>query len=797
MKFISSLRAERSIAQFLGESDVDAPAARKAAESLRKMGGGAVPNVVDALATADKAQTMVLIETLAAQLNDTTFRQFAAGLGHSEQRCVSGVAAALSTGTGYNASKLVDLLGDDGISKPALIEVLRAKKSRLNVGQLLARAYELEPREKAALFKIISDISTEATVPDLIARIQGKDYAVRVHIINILSRFHRPDVAHALEQQLGDPHKSIRQAAVTALTRMDGGDLGISIKRICDLLLDPDMDVQNKTVDLLVKLRNPETMQHLVTVLKDESEYARRSAVEVLNEIADPSSIRHLLTAIEDEDWWVRSRASDALAAIGGPKVMDAVLELIRDDNENVRRSAIEILNQTKDERAVKHLVQAVNDEDWWVRERAADALGEIGDRSAVPALLSMLTGDERSVPAAVRALGKIGGEDVATKVLPMLNHSEKNIRVEAVNALAKLADQSLATAIKSKLQPLMSGSDETIARLAADAVVRIDNRFSTTARQADEIANRFAEPAHTLLIEEAQVEQVAKAASMTSHLDISTLRAGDIIEGRYRYIDKIGKGAFGTVVLVEDTVVDERLILKFLNANVSSDEEMMQRFVHELRYSRKITHKNVIRIYDFVSLGGNYAISMEYFPSHTLGAEIARQKPMPVEKAVGWGQDIATGMTVAHQVGIVHRDLKPANILIDDDGLLKIVDFGVAAAASSGDTQLTKTGYVIGSPKYMAPEQILGKKVDLRADIYSLGVMIYEMLTGTPPYTKGDHMSVMYQHVQGKAPFCEELNPNIPPALAAVVKKAMEVDKLKRYSSMDDLRQALAAAAA
>ncbi len=108
--------------------------------------------------------------------------------------------------------------------------------------------------------------------------------------------------------------------------------------------------------------------------------------------------------------------------------------------------------------------------------------------------------------------------------------------------------------------------------------------------------------------------------------------------------------------------------------------------------------------------------------------------------------------MTVAHQLGIVHRDLKPANVLINQEGLLKIVDFGVAAAQREGDTQLTKTGYVIGSPKYMAPEQILGKKVDERADIYALGVMLYEMVTGVPPYSRGDHMSVMYQHVQGKA---------------------------------------------
>lgn len=793
MKFLSSLRAERSIAQFLGESDVDAPAAKKAAESLRKLGGGAVAPVIDALATADKNQTTVLVETLASQLNDDTFRQFAAGLGHSDQRCVSGVAWALSNATSYNPNRLVDLLSDEGVSKPAVIDVMRNKKDRLNLGSLMRHAYDLEPREKAALFKIVNEAATEANVPDLLSRIEGKDTAVRIHIINILSRFNRPDVARAIEMQLGDPHKGVRQTAIAGLTKMDGK---YDVARICKLLTDPDMEVQNKAVDLLVKMRDPDTMKHLVDVLKDESEYARRSAVEVLNEIADPSTIRHLLTAIEDEDWWVRSRASDALAAIGGPRVMDAVLELIRDKNENIRRAAIEILNQTKDEKAVKHLMVALQDEDWWVRGRAADALGEIGDSQATPALLGMLDGDARSVPAALRALGTLGNDEVVSKLLPMLDRSEKEIRVEAVNALAKLANGHLATSIRAKLQPLMTSADETLARIASDAIVRIDNRFSTTAKEAGDIAERMAEPAHTLLIEAADVSAVAQQLAGGQHMDVSKLKTGDMIEGRYKYIEKIGKGAFGTVVLVEDIVVGERLVLKFLNPNVSSDEEMLQRFVHELRYSRKITHKNVIRIYDFVHLGGNYAISMEYFPSHTLGAENARQKPMDFSKAISWGQDIATGMAVAHQVGIVHRDLKPANILIDESGLLKIVDFGVAAAASSGDTQLTKTGYVIGSPKYMAPEQILGKKVDIRADIYSLGVLIYEMVTGTPPYTKGDHMSVMYQHVQGKAALCEELNPKIPSVLAAIIKKTMEVDKTKRYSSMDDLRDALASVA-
>jgi len=300
-------------------------------------------------------------------------------------------------------------------------------------------------------------------------------------------------------------------------------------------------------------------------------------------------------------------------------------------------------------------------------------------------------------------------------------------------------------------------------------------------------------ESARTLLLSDAALQQATKAAeAAAARLDISTLKPGDIIEGRYKYIDKIGRGAFGTVLLMEDTVVDERLILKFLNPNVSGDEEVMKRFVHELRYSRKITHKNVIRIYDFLYIQGNYAISMEYFPSHTLGAEVVNEKPMDLKRAVGFGIDLATGMTVAHQVGIVHRDLKPANVLINQEGLLKIVDFGVAAAQREGDTQLTKTGYVIGSPKYMAPEQILGKKVDARADIYAVGVILYEMLTGVPPYSRGDHMAVMYQHVQGKARVAKEVNPALPSSLSDLIMKAMAVDKTKRYQTMEELRTAL-----
>jgi serine/threonine-protein kinase len=375
-----------------------------------------------------------------------------------------------------------------------------------------------------------------------------------------------------------------------------------------------------------------------------------------------------------------------------------------------------------------------------------------------------------------------------------MLQRPENEIKVEAIAALTKLADERRADTIRVRLQAISSG-DGTISQAVARAMTELDNRFSSTQLAANKRAVQMQEPSKTLLIDNQELAAAIKeneTQAQAAKLDIATLKPGDVIEGRYKFIEKIGKGAFGTVLLMEDTVVEERLILKFLNANVSSDEEMMKRFVHELRYSRKITHKNVIRIYDFLYIQGNYAISMEYFPSHTLGGEIVNEKPVELKRAVKFGIDIATGMAVAHQAGIVHRDLKPANVLIDNSGLLKIVDFGVAAAQSQSDTQLTKTGYVIGSPKYMAPEQILGKKVDERADIYSLGVILYELFTGIPPYSRGDHMSVMYQHVQGKARPPIEVNKALPADLNSLVMKCMSLDKAKRAQSMDELRVSL-----
>jgi eukaryotic-like serine/threonine-protein kinase len=803
MSFFTNLRADRLITQIKSTNDLMGAETQKAIAKLKDVGPGAIEPVIAALPEADKHATVAFVDVLATLASAKTFPQYVQALVQGSPRVIAGVAWALTSSRGYPPHLLLEALTTPGVAKSALLDVINGQRTRFSVRELLTAAYAQEPNEKAALFRIVGEAADEAALPELLGRLQGKDPIARLHIINILARFNKPEVQRAMQTQIADGNKMIRSAALAALVKMDGP---IDVARICALLRDPEIEVQNRAVELLQRARDPETIKHLVPVLKDESEQARRCAVEVLNEVGDARSVKYLLQALKDDDWWVRSRAGDALGKIGGPKVIDAVLELVRDRDEDIRRSAVEILNQTKDERAINHLIEATKDADWWVSERAIDALAEIGSKRAVPRLYEMLrAGNARVVPVVVRALGKLGDAKSVELLLPLLARNEKDIRVEVITALARLAEETQADQIRVQLQAQSSNADATVARAAVRALTELEVRFSAgvaaltaqtqmASTHPGRTGVRPVEPARTLLIPEKEVAKVVQqvASAGGARLDISTLTPGDIIEGRYKYIERIGRGAFGTVLLMEDTVVEERLILKFLNPNVAEDEEIMKRFVHELRYSRKITHRNVIRIYDFLYIQGNYAISMEYFKSHTLGSEIINEKPLAQKRALQFGIDIATGMAVAHQVGIVHRDLKPANVLINDEALLKIVDFGVAAAQREGDTQLTKTGYVIGSPKYMAPEQILGRKVDERADVYALGVMLYEMLTGIPPYSRGDHMAVMYQHVQGKARAPQEINASLSANLAEIVVKAMAVDKTKRFQSMDEFRGAL-----
>ncbi|MEO0421677.1 MAG: HEAT repeat domain-containing protein [Pseudomonadota bacterium] len=797
MKLLAGMQAEKLIAELTSLDGGSPEQVNALVERIAKLGGGAVPRLLGTLADADRQQMMLLIEPLGRLLDEKSLRHFRDALRHDNPKVVQGAAWAMASRRSYDPNNLLDLLEDQEVARSRLLEVLDAQKDRLDVRQLLRYAYEVDGKDKEALLRILSDLATESLVPDLLDRLTGSDRDVRRSITEIVGRFPRDDVASALARQLDDQDRGVRSAAIRGMARMPNR---INITRLCQMLTDPDVDVQNAAVEVITELNHPETTQHLVAVLKDENEYARRSAVEVLNEIGTAENVKDLLSALRDDDWWVRSRATDALASIGGPRVVDAVLSLFNDPDEEIRRAVIEILNTTEDKRALDYLIKATQDDDWWVRERAADALAKIGDRKAVPALVNMLRTAPSSAPAVIRALASFGDRRVVPHLMPLIQAPDKSVKIEAINTVVRLADKDLAPTLRTRIAAENSSDTEVILAIK-DAVRSLDQRFPDTV--STDSAAQFGNPSRTLLAEVPDADQLAAllgetvpsptstppplpdAAAAASRFDIAHLNPGDMIDGRYEFIKQIGRGAFGTVLLVSDTVVDEKLVLKFLNKSIANDQETMRRFVQEVRLARKITHRNVIRLYDFLSLEGLNAISMEYFPSNPLTAEVADRQPVPMLRALRIAHDVALGMTVAHQEQIVHRDLKPANILVNQADLVKIVDFGVSSVMNA-ETDLTKTGYVIGSPKYMAPEQILGKEIDQRVDIYALGVILYELLTGRPPYAEGDQMAVMYAHVQGTAKPVDEVNPDLPESVSELVKRLMMVQPDRRYQTME-----------
>lgn len=705
-----------------------------------------------------------------------------------------GVSEALCQADGIDPNPLVHYLSDPNLSKTAIMSILTAHKEKLRAINLIKFVFNVDHSEQVALFKIIDSVATDTVVTEIVNRIDTKEAFIRSNFAKILRKFDRPQVHQALEKLLDDENKTVRLAALEGLSHMKGD---ISIDRLTRLIDDADFSVQNKAVETIVCIQHPETVAHLVPHLKNESEYTRRAAVEVLNEIASPESIKDLFRILKDEDWWVRSRAADALGKIGGPKVVKAVLVLLKDKDEFVRRSAIEIINSTEDETTYEALVDALSDSDWWVRERAVDGLANLGNKQAIPMLIKLLQKNEANEKdknnesmaiILLQALGKLGAKSALPYVIKQLWSKKDNIVKETLACLEKLADDMSVDEIVSSISHALENRDEELRELGGCSIDRIldnQNKQRTDIRATlTRATDGHDSPEKTMpgtIIR-------GKAELQPKSVDPTKLQPDDILAGRYKYIRQVGKGAFGSVYLMEDLMINEDVILKFLNAQFVSDDSVIKRFIYELRFARKVTHQNVIRIYDLITFGESHAISMEYFESHTLSAELKERKPLSNERAIRIANDIGSGMESAHAAKVIHRDLKPNNVMINDDDVLKIVDFGIAAASQSSDTKLTKTGLLVGTPTYMSPEQVLGKDIDERTDIYSLGTIMYEMVTGRPPYSGKDSMSIMYQHVQGEAKAPVEKNDQVPMELSNLVMDCMKVKPEERIQSMTEL---------
>ena len=293
----------------------------------------------------------------------------------------------------------------------------------------------------------------------------------------------------------------------------------------------------------------------------------------------------------------------------------------------------------------------------------------------------------------------------------------------------------------------------------------------------------RFCSNCGTQLIPSAEIPL---SKTKTIQTPVRELTRGSTISQRYEVIEELGRGGMGRVYKVLDRQIDEEVALKLLNPDIVSDEKTKQRFRNELKTARRISHKNVCNMYHFSEEEGTLYITMEYVPGEDLKSFVRRIGQFTVGKTVAVAKQVCEGLAEAHRLGVVHRDLKPQNIMIDREGNVRILDFGIARSLQQ--KKITEAGIIMGTADYMSPEQLEGKEADHRSDIYAMGVILYEMLTGKLPFEGDSPLSIALKHKTELPPDPRRLNPQIPEDLSRLILRCLEKEKERRYKTAEEI---------
>jgi serine/threonine-protein kinase len=534
----------------------------------------------------------------------------------------------------------------------------------------------------------------------------------------------------------------------------------------------------------------PELVGKMGPVSCGKSDEVREFLVKQVVKHATAQGLEEFLRSLETLDQWNRGETLNALGNFGTEKLAQAARELVNHENEFIREQAQLLSTASGQETSLEGLWDQAMSDNWQVRDNALQAVGKSGKREAVDFLKKVVDKYPESAVTVLEATAELGFTKGLELAFSCLRVDEARVQRKALETIGSLASQRHAQVIRDKLMQKVPELQSTVRDTAQEVVTKLTSSYDLPPLDVDQ-ESYF----DTRMIKFDETQAFDQGASqpqpVVQEINIEDFKKGDLWMERYRIDKEIGRGAMGRVMLATDEMVGEPLILKFMHPELTAEQDSRERFLREVKYSRKISHPNVIRIHDMLFHHNLSAISMEYFESKGLDEYLREKKHFDIGEGLDILVQVARGMAAAHHQQVIHRDLKPSNVLMNGNGLVKIVDFGIASASTQTDSTLTKAGSIIGTPAYLSPERARGKEADHRSDIYALGIIAYAMFSGRLPYT-GEPMSLLYQHLEGNAKPVHEIRKEVGPRVSLLVQRMMAVDLEDRLQTMDDVAHAI-----
>ena len=684
----------------------------------------------------------------------------------------------MSNSTAIDSSRLFRRLHEPGASHEELINLLGSHKHLLKPEDIINHALKLDSHYAIQLLNLVESLDAPIDLSKLSLQIGKYDNPeFKTILLRYFGTVAQPQVALMLSRFLTDSNKVVVLQALQALNRLSVSFDASIILPFIESMSSVEQELAFAIID---KQANAGLVPHLSAYLTGKSSKKNDFFGRIIAEHTDKENFEYFLIRLSLEDDWIQQQSIVCLQKFPNENLSEVARELASHKQEFIRNTAQLLVINLLDDEDIEKIGEFALSDNWQARARAIQALAKSSNRASIPILKNVLKQWPDTAVLVLRAVNQLGFAQGLEIAFNCLKNPEANVQRAALETIESLTNEKHASNIRDNILWNIPGLTQELKGYARKLIEQATKDYGLSELEVDDksiASGGFVDIPPT---------RNANPAANKSSLDI--LKPGSVWMDRYHIKKEIGRGAMGRVMLVEDEMVDESLIVKFMLPELTIDKQSTERFKREVKYSRKVGHPNVIRVHDLLIKDNICAISMEYFKSRGLDVVLKEHTYFDTRDGLKILYQIASGMAAAHEQAVIHRDLKPSNVLIDDSGHVKIVDFGIASASTSSDSTLTQTGSIIGSPAYLAPERANGKEADERSDIYSLGIVAYYMFTGQLPYS-GKPMDVLAQHRDGKAPPINKVKNSVPAEIALLVSKMTAVNPAARQNSMVAVR--------